>query len=199
MKAVAAGLISLRLARGDRLAIMGDPTVEYLLAHMAGIFAAAVPFGIYPTSSPNEVAFQLRKGGARIVVAGDQEHLDKVLRAEATVGRRLVDRIALIDCRTRFLYDDPRILPFVELEERGDADDKAARECEVRISRLDAESPVGLIFTSGTTGDAKGAMFTHGGCWWVSAIASSVRCRSSPNARTVWSPIFLWRTGWGRG
>ncbi|MDE0175031.1 MAG: AMP-binding protein [Defluviicoccus sp.] len=163
VKAVAAGLVSLGLARGDRLAIMGDPTVEYLLAHMASIFAAAMPFGIYPTSSPSEVAFQLRKGRARIVVAGDQEHLDKVLGAEATAGRRLVDRIVLIDCRTRFLYDDPRILPFVELEERGDADDKAARECEARISGLDAESPVGLIFTSGTTGDAKGAMFTHGG------------------------------------
>ena len=163
VKMVAAGLLALGLARGDRVAIMGDPTVEYLLAHMAGIFAAAVPYGIYPTSSPSEVAFQLRKGGARLVVAGDQEHLDKVLGAEAATGQMLVDHIVLIDCRTRFLYKDPRILAFAELEERYGIDDKAVRECEERIADLGPESPVGLIFTSGTGGDAKGAMYTHGG------------------------------------
>ncbi len=162
VKAVAAGLVSLGLARGDRVAIMGDPTVEYLLAHMAGIFAAAVPYGIYPTSSPNEVALQLRKGGAGIVVAGDQEHLDKVLGAEAAAGMALVEHIVLIDCRTRFLYADPRILPFSELEERQAADDEAARECEARIAALEPGSSVGLIFTSGTSGDARGALYTHG-------------------------------------
>ena len=163
VKAVAAGLISLGLARGDTLAVMGDPTVEYVLAHMGGIFAAAIPYGIYPTSSPTEVALQLRKAAARLVVAGDQEHLDKVLGAEAAAGQALVDHIVLIDCRTRFLYADSRIVPFSELEERHAQGEPAVRECEARSAALDAESPVGLIFTSGTTGDAKGAMFTHGG------------------------------------
>ena len=76
----------------------------------------AIPYGIYPTSSSSEVAFLLEHGGARIVFAGDQEHLDKLLGAERQTARRLFDSIVLIDDRTRFLYDDPRLISFSELE-----------------------------------------------------------------------------------
>jgi len=160
---VAAGLIGLGLGQGDRLALMGDPTVEYLLGQMAGIFAAAIPYGIYPTSSNIEVAFQLQHGGAAVIVAGDQEHLDKALEAEKLAGKRLVDHIVLIDCRTRFLYDEPRIVSLAELEARGADDAIAKRELEARIASLTPSSPIGIIFTSGTTGNAKGAVYTHGG------------------------------------
>lgn len=161
--ATAAGLAGLGVVPGARVALMGDPSIEYLLGHLGTIFAAAIPYGIYPTSSKNEVAFQLRRGGARIIVAGDQEHLDKLLAAENFAGHPLVDRVVLIDCRTRFLYDDPRIVAFDDLESEGAASEGARRIVKERMEALTSASPAGLIFTSGTTGDAKGALYTHGG------------------------------------
>jgi len=160
---VAAALITLGATPAGRIAIMGDPTVEYLLTHLAAVILGAIPYGIYSTSSSSETAFLLEHGGARIAFAGDQEHLDKLLSAERHAGRVLLDHIVLIDDRTQFLYDDRRVISFAELNERerGGKDSRALMESHV--AQVTPDSKVGLIFTSGTTGSPKGAYYTHSG------------------------------------
>jgi long-chain acyl-CoA synthetase len=160
---IATALVMLTIVPGGRIAIMGDPSVEYLLAHLGAVIIGAIPYGIYPTSSSSEIAFLLEHGGASIVIAGDQEHLDKLLSAERYAGHRLLDHIVLIDDRTQFLYDDPRLVSFTELEKRA----RGAQDVRVRMERhveqVTPNSIVGLIFTSGTTGNPKGAYYTHAG------------------------------------
>src|SRR5690349_7618726 len=109
IRRTAAGLIQCGLTPGARIAIMGDVCLEYLLADLGSTFIGAIPCGIYPTSSPDEVAFVLRLVGARMFVAEDQEHLDRLLDAEAKEGAPLVDKIFICDERALFLYNDARI------------------------------------------------------------------------------------------
>ena len=109
VRTVAAGLQQAGVEPGARIAIMGDVCIEYLLADLAATFVGAIPCGIYPTSSPEEVAYVLSLVGARIFVAEDQEHLDRLLDAEAKENAPLVDKIIICDERALFLYDDPRI------------------------------------------------------------------------------------------
>jgi long-chain acyl-CoA synthetase len=56
IRRAAAGLLQCGLKPGARIAIMGDVTIEYLLADLAAMFIGAIPCGVYPTSSPEEVA-----------------------------------------------------------------------------------------------------------------------------------------------
>ena len=95
VKDVAAALVTLGATPGARIVIMGDPSVEYILTHMAAVIIGAIPYGIYPTSSSSEAVFLLEHGGARTAFAGDQEHLDKFLSAERLAGRALLDHIVL--------------------------------------------------------------------------------------------------------
>lgn len=160
-QAASASLVSLGIAPGMRVAIMADPSVEYLLSHLGAASMGAIPYGIYPTSSVSEVALLLRRGGARVAIAGDQEHLDKLLEAERFAGETLLDIIVLVDARTAFLYNDPRIISFPNFEGRSD---QASRgKAAEFIAAVTPDTIVGLIYTSGTTGDPKGAYYSHAG------------------------------------
>jgi long-chain acyl-CoA synthetase len=162
VRVVAAALVARGLAPGERIAVMADPSSEYLIGQLAAVVIGAIPYGIYPTSAASEVALLLKKGGARIAFAGDQEHLDKLLEAERIDGARLVDTIVLIDDRTRFVYDDARIVSFSDFE-RSSASKESLSGVDVLIAKVTPDTPVGLIFTSGTTGDPKGAFYSHAG------------------------------------
>jgi long-chain acyl-CoA synthetase len=160
VEAVASGLLELGLERGDRVAIMGDPRVEWLLADLGALAAGAISFGIYSTNSAEEAGYQVARTRARFFVAEDQEHLDKLLDSgeEASV----VEHIVVVDDRTLFLYDDPRIITFAELERIGrERRGRDPEEVERSILAAEPEDVAVMTFTSGTTGMPKGAMTTH--------------------------------------
>ena len=154
----AKALQGLGLAKGDRIAIMGDPCEEWLVLDMAAQSLGAIVYGIYPTASVAEVEFQMRDGGASIFVAEDQEYLDKILR--------LVDRlpglahIVVVDDSALFAYDHPKIRRYATLVEA--AGDPGHDWLAHQVSNVAASDPAFIVYTSGTTGNPKGALITHG-------------------------------------
>ena len=111
------------------------------------------------TSSVNEVAFLLLRGGARIAIAGDQEHLDKLFHAERQRGEPL-DTIVLIDARTGFLDDDPRLMLFADFEV---AMTRLREQAANFIAEVTPDTVVGLIFILRHHRRSQGAYYTHAG------------------------------------
>src|SRR5919109_1049665 len=70
---------TLGLARGDRVAIMGDACEEWVICDLAAQSVGAIVYGIYPTASASEVEYQMRHGGAVLFIAENQEYVDKIL------------------------------------------------------------------------------------------------------------------------
>jgi long-chain acyl-CoA synthetase len=150
-----------RLARGETVAIIGNPCPEWMIADLAAQALGAITYGIYPTSAPGEVRHLLQHGGAALIVVEDQEHLDKTLEVlDACPGVRAV---LVIDTRALFMYRHPRVRPLKDVEAVGrpaladqpDALDRLARS-------LSPDDPATIIYTSGTTGHPKGAVYRHG-------------------------------------
>src|SRR3954463_10697246 len=158
---VADGLTKLGLARGERIAIICDACEEWVLADLAAQALGVITYGIYPTASPAETEYQLRDGGARIVVAEKQEYVDKVLPIIDRLPQ--VRQIVVVDTRAMFAYRHDKLTSFAALVESGIADDEAAIEhLETLAAQLSPEGPAFIIYTSGTTGHPKGALCSHG-------------------------------------
>lgn len=158
---VAAGFIGAGLTLGDRVALMGDLCIEYVLADTAVLYAGGIACGVYPTSSPHEVAYLLRLVGANLFFAEDQEHLDRLLAAEEIEGRELVRTIVMADARALFQYRDARIVEFDAFVARGRSEPGLCAEASRRAKTLTPDSPAVIIFSSGTTAMPKAACQSH--------------------------------------
>jgi long-chain acyl-CoA synthetase len=151
---VAGGFQALGLARGERVAIMGDACEEWVLADLGAQAAGGVSFGVYPTASAAELEYQLRDAGAAMFVAENQEYVDKLLPLLAKLPA--LRQIVVIDDSAMFGYERSRFVPFAQLL-KSDAASLAGMAEEI-----EADDPAFVVYTSGTTGDPKGALVTHG-------------------------------------
>ena len=152
---IALGLAALGVGPGDRVAVHSTNRPEWILTDLAVQGLGAITVGVYPTSPEAEVAHVLGDAGAVVVVAEDEEQVDKTLN----VRSKLPELRHIVVVRPRGVdLTDPMVRTFGELEELGreQRDDFAER-----VAAVDPAACAVLVYTSGTTGPPKGAMLSH--------------------------------------
>jgi len=152
------GLRALGLARGERVAIMGDACEEWMITDLGAQAAGAIVYGIYPTASSAEIEYQMKDGGASIFVAEDQEYLDRILPLVDRLPQ--LKRIVVIDASALFAYPEPRPMTFEELLRIGG--ERSAGDLQALAQEIDPASNAFIVYTSGTSGNPKGALVSHG-------------------------------------
>jgi long-chain acyl-CoA synthetase len=157
---VAHALLALGIEPGDRVAIHSENRREWLYTDVAIVALRAMTVGLYPTNPPSEVGYLLSHSGARVLVAEDQEQVDKAL--EVIDRCPDLERIVYLEPRgIRYRYDHPKLLSWDDLvalgEEHRTAHPEAIAE---RMAEARPDDIATLIYTSGTTGPPKGAMLS---------------------------------------
>ncbi|MBK7273363.1 MAG: AMP-binding protein [Actinomycetales bacterium] len=85
------GLAALGVERGQIVAVLGDNRPEWLIAELAAQSIGAAVVGIYPTSIGEELLHILTLARVKVVVAEDQEQVDKLLKLRAEAAAAAVD------------------------------------------------------------------------------------------------------------
>jgi len=160
----ALGLAELGLEPQDKVCIIGDNSVEWVIAEFGAIGARGVCVGIYQDMLNEEVAYMVTASEARFAVAGDQEQADKFI----SIWDRISDQVRKVivwDLRgmSDYLERYPYVMSFEQVIALGR---KVMEKDRERFERdfLRTASPdevVVMLPTSGTTALPKLAQLSH--------------------------------------
>jgi long-chain acyl-CoA synthetase len=148
-----AGLLSLGVRPGDRVAILSDNCPEWIVVDQAILGLGAIVVPLYTTSGLEETAHVISDSGAKIVAAKGPEMIKKILGLASSIPE--VTAIVAMDhgAQSAPAADaTPAIITMASVS--GDA---PAAIVEGRSDDLAT-----IIYTSGTTGTPKGVMLSHG-------------------------------------
>lgn len=157
IRAIALGLYSLGLRKGDRIAILASNSPEWTLSDAACQFAGLLNVPVYTTLSPASVEYILNDSGAKAIFIEDKAAFDRIAEI-------LPDCAALENV---IFFAEPAGMNDGQLSLRqlGEAGRQLAEKDPQLFERLHrevkAEDIATLIYTSGTTGEPKGVMLTH--------------------------------------
>jgi long-chain acyl-CoA synthetase len=197
VKAIAAGLLSLGLGREDRVGILCNTRVEWLLCDLGILSAGGATTTVYPSSTAEECAFILADSETHYVFAEDAKQVAK-LRAHRKEMPKLA-KVILIDGQPKMEPDGLRpaggneedwVMSLAQLEQKGaEVLAKDPRAVADRVAAIEGKHLATLIYTSGTTGKPKGVRLLHE-CWAYCADAiDSIRLWGRDDVQYLWLPM----------
>jgi long-chain acyl-CoA synthetase len=159
VRALACGLATMGLARGDKVAIIGDNRPQLYWAMTAVQCLGGVPVPLYQDAVAEEMQFVLEHAETRFAVVEDQEQVDKLLAVQARCPK--LERIIYTDPRGLRHYSAPCLHALSTVQEQGRRFDAAhPTYVEGQISQGRGTDLAIILYTSGTTGRPKGVLLS---------------------------------------
>lgn len=181
-QALAVYLIKGGVKPGDRVAIFGDNSAEWLITDMAIQMVGAIVVPRGSDSTPQELEFILNHAEAQICFV---EHL-RVYKKIGAVLKKRQAQIFIMDplFPEKVAADEglavlPKILK--ELPKISAAEEKQLADLRMRILPSDLFT---IIYTSGTTGEPKGVMLSHANMLYQLEVAPKI-LQMSPRDRIL--------------
>ena len=171
---IAAGFIAMGLRPGDRVCLLSQTRLEWVLCDLGILLAGGVTVPIYASNTAEQCEFIIRDAGAKILLVEDDGQRDKLLplRDRLFTVTGAVQLAGAVTGAGTNLGDFVR--PLAALRAAGrDWLGAPGHDLDAQAETLGPESMFTIVYTSGTTGVPKGVVLTHENL--TSAICSAIR------------------------
>ena len=171
VKQVSNALLNMGVKVQENIGIFSQNSVQYIECDFAawGVRAVTIPF--YATSSEQQIQFMVNDAKIRFLFVGEQEQYDKAHRVFSLCPT--LERIIVFDPAVSISDTDSSAIYFKDFLQLGN---NLPRQTEVEQLQAEAsfDDIANILYTSGTTGDSKGVILTHG--QFNAAIVANSKC-----------------------
>jgi long-chain acyl-CoA synthetase len=157
VKRFMSGLASIGIIEGDRVAIISENRLEWIISDMAIISIGAINVPIYPSLTAKQIEYILNDAEIKCTIVSNQLQLNKLIKIYQEVPS--LKKIIIMNEK----YDiQENIIKFSDVLRAGEHFEKDNVDFfEKNIYLRKPEEVCTIIYTSGTTGNPKGVMLTH--------------------------------------
>ncbi len=169
---VASGLIELGAKTTDRVCLLSRNRPEWILADLGMQLSGIINVPLYPTLSSDAIEYAVNDSLSHILFIETHEHFDKLAKEQDKLPN-LKYVITLYD--NKKTLNNIKVYSWIDFIDLGKTNfTKNQEEIEQRTNNIKSTDVCSLVYTSGTTGNPKGAMLMHGNfasnCWGVQPL-----------------------------
>lgn len=159
VKKVSNAMLQLGIRPLENIAIFSQNALQYVYTDFGawGIRVTTIPF--YATASEDQIAFMVNDARIRFIFCGDQEQYDKARHLFAICPG--LEKVIIFNNKVRISSHDPVSMYFDDFLRLGEGLPRQD-EVEELYAQANDEDLMSILYTSGTTGNSKGVMLSHG-------------------------------------
>lgn len=174
---LASALKRFELEHNDRIALLSMTRMEWVISDIAIMKASCIVVPIYHSSLNDQIAYIMDDANISIIIVENEEQLKKV--RQITKANKNIRQIIVFDQINGALKDNE--IYFNDLLKEGID--------EYETNMADKDAIASLVYTSGTTGEPKGAMISHDNLLYIAQAIDKLGVLSSEDVQLMFLPL----------
>lgn len=170
VRRVSLAMLAMGVKVQENIGVFSQNSLPYIYTDFGAFGVRAVTIPFYATSSEQQLQYVINDAQIRFFFVGEQEQYDKARRVQALCPT--LERIVIYDQSVALAEHDTTSVFFKDFIEEGK--DESEDKLNSLLSSICGDDIANILYTSGTTGDSKGVVLTHG--QYMAAFKANDKC-----------------------